>query len=224
MLLRQSKTWTWIGSFAAISLFLWAWSPFAWLTAWTLESGYPVQHFPAGQPDAIVVLSSDIYQPDASMPEPVAENHTYLRCRYAAWLYKNWRSVPVIATGGPFDGSSVAQVMKRVLVEEGVPADMVSTEDRSTSTYENAVFTAAILRSRNVRHVAVVTEAFHMLRADRCFRKQGLIVTPAPCAYRTLGLRMDAVHLIPGAKAVSYNDDVLHEWIGLILYKLSGKT
>jgi uncharacterized SAM-binding protein YcdF (DUF218 family) len=220
---RRSRLKRAAGVVGVAGLFLWAWPPFGWMLSATLEARYPIRRYPAGPAEAIVVLSSGAFWAEDSLPEPLLSEGTYLRCRYAGWLYRNWRAVPVVVTGAGRRGSSAAKLMKRDLEEEGIPSEKVWIEDKATSTYENAVFTASLLRERHIRTVAVVTEAYHMLRAERCFLKQGLTVTPAPCAYRTERFQLDGMHLVPSAKTIEYNDDVLHEWIGIMWYRISGK-
>jgi len=208
---------------AALMLFLWSWLPVAWLMAGTLEWHYPVTRFPAGDVEAIVVLGGAESPSNAGQPESLVAQNTYVRCRHAAWLYRHWRAVPVIAAGGPAPIEPIAGLMRHVLETEGVPPDSIWTEARSSSTYENAAFTAQLLRARGIRRVALVTEAYHMLRAAACFRKQGLTVTAAPCSYRTIDPEFNAAGLVPSAKMMTQNDDVLHEWIGLAVYKVAGR-
>jgi uncharacterized SAM-binding protein YcdF (DUF218 family) len=208
---------------ALLGLFLWAWPPIAWLTAASLELRYPLREFPTGDADAIVVLSSGVRQAHPSMPEETADWETYVRCRYAAWLYHHWRAVPVVASGGAAPRAVAADVMRQVLEKEGVPPEKILTEGRSHSTYENAAFTAALLMPAGTRRIALVTEAFHMPRAEAAFRKQGFAVAAAPCAYRQLEFPSWPVWLLPGTGSLRQNDEALHEWIGLAWYCLSGK-
>lgn len=114
----------------------------------------------------------------------------------------------------------MAEIMKEALVKEGVPAAQIWTESESTSTYENALFSAQLLRARGLRKVVLVTEAYHMLRAAGCFRKAGLEVFPAPCHYTTFEGRLE--EWLPHWRAIARNDAVLHEWLGLFWYKLRG--
>jgi len=61
--------------------------------------------------------------------------------------------------------------MRRVLAGEGVPLPMIWTEEKSRSTYENAVYGWKFF-TPGIRKVVLVTEAYHMPRAERCFRKR----------------------------------------------------
>src|SRR5215813_3586856 len=172
----RSRRLAWI---ALILMFLWAWPPFAWLFSGTLEWFYQPGHLPPPDAEAIVVLSGAVVGPKPSVPEPYVAWDTYRRCKYAAWLYRHWRAVPVIASGGPTrEHVTMSVLMRAALQAEGVPAGSISTEEHSSSTYENGAFTARILRSRGMYKIVLVTEAHHMLRSEKVFRKQGLDVFP----------------------------------------------
>jgi uncharacterized SAM-binding protein YcdF (DUF218 family) len=73
-----------------------------------------------------------------------------------------------------------SKTMRRVLEAEGVPPDLIWTEERSRSTYENAVCGSEVLRNHGVSSIALVAEANSMPRAAACFRKAGITVMPAP--------------------------------------------
>ncbi len=91
------------------------------------------------------------------------------------------QAVPLLVSGGRrWEGHSEAEVMKRWLGEQGIAEQQIVTETRSRTTYENAKFSAALLRERNVETVALVTSDFHVQRAQRLFEKQGLTVLPKP--------------------------------------------
>jgi uncharacterized SAM-binding protein YcdF (DUF218 family) len=212
-------------SIAAVTcLCLYCWPPVAWLNAASLEKRYPVTFYPAEEADAIVVLSAGFYPANPSQRETVPNSSTYVRCSHAAWLYKNWRPLPIVVSGGvgPPGGPAIAEVMKRQLVKEGIPPSTIAEESRSGSTYENAVNTANILLPRGIRRIVLVTEGHHMLRAELSFRKQGFEVVPAPCAYSIFDLTTPGEVLIPRGWAIRTNDECLHEWAGLVIYKLRG--
>lgn len=84
------------------------------------------------------------------------------------------------------------------------------------------MFAAGILGKRNISRIALVTEAHHMRRSEACFRRQPVRVAPEPCAFRTE--RFDTIHeaVLPGAAAIKTNEEVLHEWLGMLWYWLRG--
>ena len=205
-----------------IGLFLLSWPPAAWLLSCALEGRYAPRAFPVGEADAIVVLSGNVQPPLPERPVPLADRDTYERCHYAAWLYHNWRKLPVLACGGvgSHGGEAFSVTMRRLLDAEGVPASQIWIEDESRSTHENAVDAAALLRQKGISRVAVVTEACHMPRAASCFRKQGLHVVPAPCCF--FRLHPDWQQFVPGWRAIAQNELALHEIAGLAWYRMRG--
>jgi uncharacterized SAM-binding protein YcdF (DUF218 family) len=110
--------------------------------------------------------------------------------------------------------------MKEALIEGGVPPSMIWIEEESRSTYENALFSSEILRAHRVRHIALVVDADSMVRAEKCFQKQGLDVSRAACWIHTRGLRMG--DLLPSGQAVSRGEVLLHEGLGILWYWLRG--
>lgn len=208
---------------ALAGLFLVSWEPAAWLFSRGFEGLYPPREYPAGDAGAIVVLASAVYPPNPPVPTPRAGSDTYERCQYAAWLFKHWKPLPILASGGGgFVGSPpYAVAMREALQQEGVPASAIWLEDRSRTTHENAAFSAAILRQKGIQRIVLVTDAYHMLRADASFRKQSLSVIPAACGYRTYH-SFKFADMLPGWEPISWNEESVHESIGLVWYRLHG--
>jgi uncharacterized SAM-binding protein YcdF (DUF218 family) len=226
---RERKPRLLAACFAAIVLL--SWWPVAWLGLGSLEWWYPPRALPEGaaaEAEAIVVLSGGILPPREHRPITYLAADSYIRCRHAAWLHKHWRPLPILASGGaggpaPAD-ASLAAAMKEYLEGEGVPAELIWTEARSRTTHENALFSAEELRARGIRRIVLVTEAFHMLRAERCFRKQGLEVVPAPCGFRAAEFQWRLADFMVGHRAITWNEVVFHEWLGLLWYWLRGRV
>jgi len=142
---------------------------------------------------------------------------------YAANLYET-NPLPVLLCGGnpgPPYTESFARTMGSVLAKSGVPEDSIWLEERSSSTYENAVFAAGLLRTKHIRKILLVTNAYHMLRAERCFRKQGFEVIPGPVKFQQVTWDLD--DLIPNPRAIQQSERVLHEIGGLAWYALRGR-
>lgn len=213
-----------------LALFLGCWPPVAWLACWSLERDFPARQTPPGDAQAIVVLAGGIYSGSPAPPEPVLGIDTYRRCQYAAWLYRNWKPLPVVVSGGPAEIAPgwrviAANWMQRALVAAGVPAAALWTETSSTSTFENAVRTARLLAEKHVRRIVLVTEAFHMGRAAACFRKQGLEVVPAACGHRAaLFQARDPHYYLPSARSAILVQICLREWLSRLWYKARSYT
>jgi len=209
----------WLCAVGLLGLFAISWPPVDWLLSRHLVFRYrmgPVDLNPAG---AIVVLSAGVQVPIETRPYAIADEETYTRCEQAAWLYRQ-APRPVLACGGLGDyGTSIASIMRDLLVKLGVPSDRIWMEERSTSTYENALYGATILKKYAIRKIALVVDQRSMLRAEACFRKQGIEVVPAP-DFRTQLELGDS--WMPNATVIAGNELTLHETLGLVWYRLRG--
>jgi uncharacterized SAM-binding protein YcdF (DUF218 family) len=168
-----------------------------------------------------VVLAAAVDPPHYERPYALEGQETYSRTEYAAWIHSRNPNLPVLACGGAEGPDSTASAMRRHLMRAGVPDEMVWTEDKSGSTYENALFGAAILRRHGISRVALVVEAQSMPRAAAVFRKQGIDVVPAPSRYREFGPLNE--ELLPSWRAIRRNEGMLHETLGLLWYRLKGR-
>lgn len=143
------------------------------LLLWLLNTPPALSDPPrVGQAQAIVVLGGGYYQHQEMGHEPVAGQASLPRLRYALHLAEQTR-LPVLASGteAPSMANSAMQEYRQ---------PVLWLESRSRDTRENARFSARKLAERKVNSIVLVTSAFHMQRAARCFRSQGLQVLPAP--------------------------------------------
>jgi uncharacterized SAM-binding protein YcdF (DUF218 family) len=169
---------------------------------------------------AIVVLSGSVLPPDKLLPNGELGGNTLHRCLHAARLYRRGPACLVVVSGGPL----AAQLMQDFLVEHGVAKSDVVTEDRSTSTYESAVETRALLGERGIDNIVLVSDAAHLPRARRCFSAQGFAVTPSGCHYRATSFSWSLFDFLPSPGAAREVQEAMHEWLGLGWYWLHGRT
>lgn len=206
---------------ANTGLFLSCWDPAAYFFSRPLESRYPRLSLRDPEPrqaGAIVVLAANVEPARSHFPIAIPDKDTYSRCRYAAWLHANWKPLPVYVSGGnrspgqePFSAA-----MAHVVESEGVSAGNIVQEARSVNTWENASFTAELLGTKRIRHIVLVLDADSMLRADLCFRKLGIQVSPAAIDHHSVTMTMR--DLIPSWRALRLNEIALHEYVGLAWY------
>lgn len=104
---------------------------------------------------------------------------SYWRAIYGAMVYKQGGFRDVLICGGREGTASISYPMRELMVTLGVPADHVRIEDQSTSTRENARFSAELLRDMPGRKV-LLTSDYHMYRALRVFRQSGITIEPWP--------------------------------------------
>jgi uncharacterized SAM-binding protein YcdF (DUF218 family) len=124
---------------------------------------------------AIVVLGAGV------LPNGQASSSLRERTAHAVALYHRGLAPFIIFTGGIGTyPPSEAQVASNLAIKMKVPRDKVLLEDQSTSTRENAQFAAEICRTRGWKKVIVVSQPFHLWRAQRDFKRFGLIVYTSP--------------------------------------------
>jgi uncharacterized SAM-binding protein YcdF (DUF218 family) len=191
------------------------------LVSLPLEIWYSADPLPRGSAEAIVILSGTVHSAKPNRPYPLAAQDTYERLQHGVWLFKNWKALPILVCGGRRDETEpYSQAMKRILESDGIPPDLIWIEDRSRSTYENAIYGAQILRGHGVSSVALITEANSMPRAAAAFRKTGLLVIPTPIRFTEF--HGDLSDVLPSWQAIALNGEALHEYVGLAWYRLRG--
>jgi uncharacterized SAM-binding protein YcdF (DUF218 family) len=209
---------------ALLGIFLSSWQPAEWLLSRPLEIWYSNTAPPEQDKNAqaIVVLSSSVQPTSKYWPVPLPDWGTYARCRYAAHLYGQGLALPVFVSGGstPRSRRPFADEMTELLIKEGVRPQDIQREDRSRNTYENAKYTADLLKKIGIQRIVLIVDAASMLRAEWCFRRQGIDVVPAPFGHREFEVRLS--NLLPSWGALRGNELTLHEVGGLVWYKLRG--
>ncbi|MBR9921118.1 MAG: YdcF family protein [Bacteroidetes bacterium] len=98
------------------------------------------------------------------------------------------------------------------------------TEAKSRNTYENILYTRELMEAEAIEGpIVLITSAFHMRRALAICKKQGLEAYPFP----TDPIRREITWtpkdwLLPDAGALSVWNILIKEWVGMIVYKVSG--
>jgi len=179
------------------------------------------EQFDSVSAKAIVVLGGGRY---ADAPEynsmDTVSRHTLERCRYGSYLQRQLK-LPILVTGGSVYGGrkSEAVLMKQV-IENSFIGVAHWTEDKSRTTYENAIFSYEMLNQKSHTHIILVTHALHMARATEAFEHAGFTVTPAPLGFHTPDTRPIYMKILPSIHAAKDSANVFHEWMGRIWYKL----
>lgn len=184
-----------------------------------LETGLPTTPPPGNPPQAIIVLGAEVIRARDEALGVRPGLLTLDRLRTAAELQRR-TGLPILVSGGTTQANTppVADVMQRSLTEDFLtPARWV--EPKSADTWENARFSAAILRSEGITSVYVVTHAWHMRRAVLAFAATGLTVTAAPTS-RDNPLGPNLGDFLPRASGWQTGYYALHEWIGYAYYWL----
>jgi len=120
------------------------------------------------------------------------------------------------------DGYIESEAMRDYLLANKIPMTDIIIENTSRNTMENAMNSAEILKEKYIEgSFLLITSANHMRRAQLCFKKANLETTafPTDCttSYRSTGYEYI---LFPRAEALERWQDLIHEWIGYIVYKM----
>ena len=119
--------------------------------------------------DVIIVLGSAVWQGERASPS------LYARTQHAIALYRAGYASHFILSGGVGGNPpSEAEVMQRLAASAGVPAEALVLEDRSHSTEENLANAKALMDARGWRSAIIVSDPFHLLRAEIIARDLGI--------------------------------------------------
>lgn len=97
----------------------------------------------------------------------------------------------------------------------------VTFERQSRNTFENALFSADMVKPKSAQTWLLVTSADHMPRAHAIFKKQGWDITPYPVDYKALKSPPVLCFCIGGN--LGKLDTLFHEWVGILAYRMTGK-
>jgi len=192
-----------------------------------LEERFPKWDPKGGSPDGIVVLGGAVSPDVSDARKDIALNEAAERMTAVAKLARDHPSARIVFTGGSgrlFGGPSEADFVTSLFESFGIARDRIVLENRARNTVENAVFTKELVQPKPSERWLLVTSAHHMPRSIGLFRKAGFPVEAHPVDFRTRGsadLRGPVGALAGG---LARADAAMHEWAGLIVYWLTGRT
>lgn len=171
MLMAASTRRTWqskVGIGLVLSLLLWSSFLSTGIYTYSLET----HSSPA---DVAIVLGAAVWD---GLPSPVFEE----RIRHAINLYKDGQVQVIVFTGGVGKGdrSAESEVASWYAIRQGVPAEDIYRETRSTTTRENLREAKKILDQRGLITALIVSDPLHMKRAVMIARDMGIDAHPSP--------------------------------------------
>lgn len=192
-----------------------------------------IERFPAWQagardPDGIIVLGGAI-DTDQTADRPNIElNSAAERVVAMLELARRYPRARVVFTGGSAnllpDSAPEAPAAQNLMVAFGEHHDRLIIEDKSRTTYENAIYTKTLVAPKPGEQWLLVTSAFHMPRSVGAFRQAGFDVVAYPVDWR---VEAGAGRFRPFERislGLSMADVAVHEWVGLGAYWLTGKS
>ena len=144
-------------------------------------------------------------------------------------LYKMGLVRKFLLTGGGVNIFGKKSVGEAVLVHDmlrqmGVPESDILVENESRNTRENALFSKKMLDEKAPgAKCLLITSAFHMPRAMRCFDKVGQKYRPFPVDFLGKPFQWKPSLIFePDEKAFDKWGNIIKEWVGLVAYKMKG--
>ncbi len=213
---------------AAVLLVVGGLSPLSTWLIMPLEDRFPRTDLAGRDVYGIVVLGGAEDARVANGRHAHALNEAAERFTETAALARRFPHAKIVFTSGsteilttPAIGADAGAV---VLEDLGISGDRLILERRSRNTWQNAVFTKALVDPKPGELWLLVTSADHMPRAMGAFRQAGFAVEPWTVDYRTAGPG-DLVSLFDSTReGLKRLDQATHEWIGLAVYWLTGRS
>jgi uncharacterized SAM-binding protein YcdF (DUF218 family) len=221
--------WRRVGSslmaIAIVALVVAGWSPLGALALQALETRFPPPRI-EGPVAGIVSLGGAVDVHITEDRNAPALNDAGERMTAVASLAQLYPDARIVLSGGASDlhdtgAATESAVAKRLLVAMGLPAERIELEERSRNTCENAAESLAVARPEAGETWLLVTSASHMPRAIACFRAVEFPIVAYPVDYRTTEVAWSAIPISDGLNML---DLAAHEWIGLVAYRIVGRT
>jgi uncharacterized SAM-binding protein YcdF (DUF218 family) len=181
-----------------------------------------------GAPAGIIVLGGAI-GPEISAARGMPDlNESAERITATAALARQYPQARIVYSGGNarlvLTGGIEADYAIDLLESLGIARTRVVAERQSRNTVENAEFSKKLVDPKPGERWLLVTSAYHMPRAIGVFRRAGFPVEAYPVDWRTRGpidLWLPFESVTAGLRRT---DTAVHEWIGLVAYRLTGRT
>ncbi len=176
--------------------------------------------------DAIVVLSG-MTDLKLSGKGKVELEEAADRIFHGILLARRFPQSRLIISGGSGSAmdqeASEAHLLSKYFVPEfGIPIERILTDGTSRNTFENAANTSKILNKHGLKRPVLITSASHMPRALACFRKQGIEPFPYPVDFISRLGRLNIASFLPKASSLAVTNRAIHEYVGLLAYRIMG--
>lgn len=210
------------------ALVLLGYSPLGNLLLLPLSERFPAWQSGGRTPDGIIVLGGAIDSDITEVRHSLEMDSSAERIVTMLQLARQYPTAKIVFTGGSGnliqDSASEAPIVGRLLENFGVKRDRVVLEGDSRTTSENAILTRKLVQPKPGELWLLVTSSFHMPRSIGAFRKADFEVEAYPVDWRTRGWADGFRPFDKLSAGLARCDVAVHEWIGLIVYWLTGRS
>ncbi len=225
---RFRRFGAWLTLVSAILLASIGFGPIGSFLVGPLEARFPELRDNMEPPDGIVVLGGSVDEELSAERGHVVFTEAAQRLTAPIELKRRFPKARLVFTGGSGrlvgSGATEAEAVRRFWRAVGIDQGDVLYEDRSRNTIENAEFTQALVQPKSGERWLLVTSASHMPRSIGIFRKIGFPVIAYPVDFHTTGeiWRPRIPHST--SRGIGLTDLAAHEWIGLLINRITGKS
>lgn len=231
VLLSLGRVWLgrWLAGAAILGLLTFGMLPGSAYLARPLQARFPQPALPERVTGIILLTGAELTDDSEAVGLPQLGRHgdRYVSALRLAAKYPDARIVvsgsPIGAHGRSVLGSQTG-IARTILEQVGVDPRRIVVEQQSTDTCGNAANTKALIRPQPDENWVVVTSAMHMPRAIACFRAAGWAeIIPQPDDYEAFPSwgNLGTARMV---SRLTLLDLAAHEWLGLVYYRLSGRT
>jgi uncharacterized SAM-binding protein YcdF (DUF218 family) len=193
-----------------------------------LEERFPPPPADIPAPAGIIVLGGAVDTEKSEARGQIYFRPDAARMTAGVELTRRYPSARLVFTGGSGgllgEGPAEAIGARKLWLSLGVPEERMMFEAKSRNTWENALFTRDLVKPKSGETWLLVTSAWHMPRSVGIFQHLGFDVIAYPVAYRTFGDARDFLRPTRVFDKVIMLDYGVREWVGLLAYRLAGKT
>jgi uncharacterized SAM-binding protein YcdF (DUF218 family) len=211
-----------------VLLTLFGFLPLGSLLLLPLTERFPAWSNHGGDPDGMIILGAGINPKISLARDSIEVTSSAGRITAVADLARRFPHSRVVVSGGSGDlhdqSAPEAPLTARLLESFGVATERIVLEDHSRNTAENAAFTRKLLQPKAGERWLLITSAQHMPRAVGCFRNVGFSIEPYPVDWQSVGWTTSSMSISTLSDGLSRTDGALHEWLGLIFYRITGRT
>jgi len=219
---RGKKTYAFILGFLMFAFFSNPYIVNVMMRNWEVQ---PVLMAEVAEHEVAVVLTG-VTKSNKEPNDRVYFNKGADRLLHVVQLYKLGKVKKILISGGSgllFGKKDIeSENFRKVFLICGIKQADLLLEDSSRNTYENALYSAKIIKRDFKGKVLLVTSAFHMKRAARCFKKQGVNFTAFPVDYYSDEHSLTFEHFIPTENAMAHWRVLIKEYLGYLSYSMIG--
>jgi uncharacterized SAM-binding protein YcdF (DUF218 family) len=177
--------------------------------------------------EGILVLSGALNARHSALWDQTEVNGAAERELAFMKLARTYPDAALVYTGGSssliHQEYKAADVAKKLFQEQGIDTSRIIFERESRNTHENATLSLELVKPKQEKPWILITSAFHMPRSIGIFCKAGWSMIPYPVDHQTKPGQLFRIEYELGGHLNQLNLGI-HEWLGLVAYRLTGKT